>query len=176
VPVPERAASRTFSHRGARSPLLMGTLAALMVLETVGLHFLLASRHPIPAAILSLTGVAGLVWIVVDQVALGRGGTSVTPEEIRVHVGRRVAGAIPRGLVASADHHSWRDLPQTSDRLHFNGTKPAPPNVTITLSEPVTLRVLGRVNRPVRRLALCFDDPEAFLAALGTAGEAPIST
>jgi hypothetical protein len=167
---------RTFTHRSARSPLLMGTIAGLMVVETVGLHFLLAPHHPVPAAILSLTGVAGLVWIVVDQVALGRGGTSVTPEEIRISVGRRVAGAIPRDLVASAAQHSWRDLPQTPDRLYLNGTRPSPPNVTITLTEPVTLRILGRVNRRVRRLALRFDDPEAFLAALGTAGEAPIPT
>jgi hypothetical protein len=166
------AMDRTFSHRSARAPLLMGTLAVLMVLETLGLRFLLAPHHPVLAAILSLTGIAGLVWIVVDQVALGRGGTSVTSEEIRVSVGRRLAGTIPRALVASAAHHSWRDLPQAPDRLFFNGTKPAPPNITIALSEPVTLTVLGRLNRPVRRLALRFDDPEAFLAALGTAGDA----
>jgi hypothetical protein len=50
-------------------------------------------------------------------------------------------------------------------------TKPAAPNVLLTLDPPLIVRLPPGRRRAVRRLALHLDTPEAFVAAVG--GAAP---
>jgi hypothetical protein len=105
--------------------------------------------------------------MIADYLALGRLTTLITDESIRLRVGRRARATIPRKLLTTAITPSWRDLPDAPDRSYLNVTKPAEPNVLLTFSEPVVVNLPGGLRRSVRMLAIFFDRPEAFLAAIG---------
>ena len=79
---------------------------------------------------------------------------------------------VPRALIAHVVTPTFCDLPTpgTNQGVDFlNPTKPATPNVLLTLQEPMTLRLPGR-QRTIRRIALYLDDPEAFIAAASVLG------
>jgi hypothetical protein len=157
---------RAFTHRGARSLPFAATLGFLVVVESVGVHVLLFRRSPILAIALSLLGVAGLVWLIRDQRALGAVPTTISAGGVHLRVGLRAEARIPRAAIASAVAPAWSDLPAAPEPGYLHPTKPAEPNVLLTFTEPVTVRLVGGLRRPVRRLALFVDEPAAFLGAL----------
>ena len=153
-----------FTVRTARSPSLIAAVAAVLVIETVVLHLLLVVRHPVLAWALTAGSVLTLAWLAVDFRAMAAGGVRILSYALDVRVGLRVRASIPRAQVASAVAPTWRDIPEVPDGF-LDATKPAEPNVLVTLREPAIVRVLG-VPRRVRSIALHLDDPAGFLAAL----------
>lgn len=159
----------TFSMREARSASLVIGLGAVIVVETVVLHLLIGGRHPVVAWLLTASSGSVLVWLALDYRALGRGAVGVDGTGLELAVGRRAHGRIARDAIVAATRPSWRELPAAGTPEaagYVNLTKPAPPNVLITLATPVTLRLVGGVRRAVQRIALCLDEPDAFIAAL----------
>ena len=160
--------TRPFSHRGARSTPLVVTLAFLVAVESAGVHALLFRRLPWVAVTSSALGILALAWLVADHRALGSLASTVGEEAIELRVGRRLRATIPRALVVSAIAPTWRDLPAAPEPGYVNATKPAEPNVLLTLREPVVAVLPGGLKKPVRRIALSVDAPEAFLVAVET--------
>src|SRR5262249_8462572 len=84
---------------------------------------------------------------------------------LRLSVGRRFSAVIPRSAIDDVRAVSWNDVPP-SDRETLNAMKPATPNVALKFREPIPIRVLGTVSRPVRLLTLTLAEPARFLAAI----------
>ena len=156
-----------FTYRGARSPSLLAAVAAVLLIETVVLHLLLADRHPLLAWVLTVGSALTLVWLAADHHAMGTGHVRVGPAGIDVRIGRRVRFTVPRASIARAVTPTWRDIPEVPD-AYLDATRPADPNVLLELHEPVTVRLFG-VPRRVRLIALHLDEPARFLAALAAA-------
>jgi hypothetical protein len=148
--------------------MLMGVVGFLVVMESLAAHFLLHPRYPVTGFVVTATGLLTLVWLVWDYAALGAATTRVTSEDIVLSAGLRATAVIPLRLVSSAITPSWSDL---SGAPVVDPTKPAEPNVLLSLSEPVTVKVLGG-RRKTRRLALCVDAPAEFLIAVKNADDA----
>lgn len=165
-----------FSCRTARVPAVMGTIAAILVIETAALHLLLSRWVPILAWLLTAGSLLALAWIVGDDRALRR-SDAVRVDDGHVHfdVGRRLRASIPRADVSQALAPTWRDLGAGAPRP-FNATKPAPPNVLLVLSAPHRVKVIGGVERPVDRIALHVDEPDELIRMLsGTYGSRGVS-
>jgi len=159
----------TYTYRSARSkPLLIGISIALAV-ETFALHMLLwQRRHPYVAWTLTALSILTILWIVRDYVAMGEGAIHLDERELHLTVGRRVNVRVPRTQISQVITPTFRDLPTpgTNQGVDFlNPTKPATPNVLLTLREPMTVRLPGR-RRTIRRIALHLDEPAAFIAAV----------
>jgi hypothetical protein len=168
---PSAVGVRAFTYRGARSGSLVVGLGAAIVVETVALHALLAARHhPLLAWALTMASVSGLAWLVSDYHAMGRGAVRVGEDgAMMLRVGRRFAIALPAGAVAAASRPSWRELPAAGTpaaRDYLNLTKPATPNVLLTLAAPTPIRLPGGITRSARRLGLHLDEPAAFVDAV----------
>lgn len=164
--------TREFTYRSARSGSLVVGLGLAIAVETGVLHLWLRPQHPVLAWILALSSLSALGWLGRDYHALGRGTIRVDPDAIDLHVGRRVSMRVPIRTVATVVRPSWREMPapggpESGD--YRNLMKPATPNVLVTLVEPATVRLLGAIARPVRRIGLRVDDPEGFIAAFDTA-------
>jgi hypothetical protein len=158
------APDRVFTCRSARSPSIMAAIGAVLLIETLVLHALLVSRHPVIAWALTIGSVLTLAWLAADFRAMGGGGVRVLADALDIRVGRRVHAVVPRALLASAVAPTWRDIPERSDG-YLDATQPAEPNVLLTLREPVPVRLLG-VRRPVRLIALHLDEAAGFLSVL----------
>ena len=159
----------TFTCRNARSGALMIGLGLVLTIETVVLHLWLAPRHPVVAWALTASSLLTLAWLAADWRAMGRAGVDVDEGTLSVRIGRRFVADVPRAGIAAATRPTWRDLPDPSTRAaqgFMDLTKPAPPNVLLTLASPVPVRVAGALNREARQLALHLDDPEGFLSSL----------
>jgi hypothetical protein len=159
-----------FSLRTARSGSLTAGLSAVILIETLAVHFLLAARHPAVAWLVTALSLAAVVYLVRDYQALGRGSVRVADDRLLLAVGRRYNFELPLAGIERVIQPSFRDLPApgtNQGRDYLNLTKPASPNVLITLKAPVRVRLPGGVHRTVRRLSVHLDDPAGFVVAVG---------
>jgi hypothetical protein len=155
----------SFTFRSARSTSLLVALGAIIVIETTVIHLLLFRAHPVAAWGITGSSLALLAWLLLDYRRLGDGALRLDDGMLTLAVGLRFAVRVPCVKIAEASIPTWRDLP-TSPSAYLNGTKPATPNLLLSFREPVTIRLLGVVDRAVSQLGLCLDDPASFLAAL----------
>jgi hypothetical protein len=162
-------AGEEFTCRRARAGAITVVIGALIAIETTALHLLLWNLAPLIAGSLTVMSLAVLAWLVADYRAMGREAFRVHPGEIDLRIGRRLSAVIPRTTIASAIAPSRRDIPQPGGD-YLNATKPAAPNILLTLNAPVRVRAVGGLKRSVKRIGLCVDEPERLLAALGELG------
>ena len=158
-----------FSYRSARSPAITFTLVAVIVIESVAVHFAVAARRPLLAWVLSFTSVLAVLWLVRDYLALGTGAVRLGDDTLELTIGRRFVIVIPLAAIDRAAAPTFRDLPApgtTQGRDFLNLTKPATPNVLLILGEPTRVRITAGLHRDARRIALRLDDAPAFLTAL----------
>lgn len=163
---------RDFSYASARSGSLLAGIGIALVVETVALHLWLYARHPLLAWGLTVASLGTLAWLVADYVAMGRGVVRVDADAVRVAIGRRVDATVERQAIASVVRPGWKDIPESGMPAaadYLNLTKPAEPNVLITLVAPKRLRLAGGISRNARRLGLHLDDADGFVATLGEA-------
>lgn len=157
----------SFTYRTARSGALSAGLALAVVVETLVVHLWLAPRHPAWAWTLTALGVLTLAYLAVEYRAWGRGAIRVTADALELTIARRAVAVVPREAVAGAVLATWRMLPDAPDAAYLNATAPAEPNVLVTFTAPVPVRVAGGlVRRRVERLGLRVDDPAGFVRAL----------
>lgn len=163
------ADSLEFSYRRARSGAITAALCAVIVIESVAVHFAVAARHRTAAWTLMLGSIAALLWLVRDYRALGAGAVRLTDDTLRLAIGRRFDITIALAAITRVFKPTFRDLPApgTNDgRDYLNITKPSTPNVLILLEMPQRVRLTAGLHRDVRRLGLTLDDPASFLAAV----------
>jgi hypothetical protein len=148
---------------------MVAGIALAITIETFVLHVLLFGRHPILAWALTSSSLSAIAWIIADYRALGRGAVQIEDQIIDLRIGRRFAMQVPTAAVVSAMRPSWRDVPvrgTTGAIGYLNLTKPAGPNILLTLAAPAMVRLPGGMRRSVTRLGVCLDAPDEFLAAL----------
>jgi hypothetical protein len=158
-----------FTYRSARSGILLVGLGSVIVIETVGLHLWLVQNHPLIAWSLTVSSVCLLAWLASDYRSFGNGAIDVSDASIDIRVGSRLRVMIARAQVAGVSHAHWQDIPQRGTRAasdFVEPMRPADPNVLLALTEPATVR-LGVLKRDISRIALCVDDPDGFIAAIG---------
>ncbi|HJQ21857.1 MAG TPA: hypothetical protein VJ867_16050 [Gemmatimonadaceae bacterium] len=157
-------AAATFSYRNARSAGLVLGLGMAIVVETIALHALFMRSHPVVAWLLTATSAWALWWIVADYRAMARGAI-VVGSSVALHVGRRLRVEFPTSAIASVTQPTWRERPARAPD-YINATRPAEPNVLITLREPVRARLVGGLHRQVSRIGIRVDDPAGLVASL----------
>jgi hypothetical protein len=158
----------------------MAAIVAVVIIESVAVHFAVAARHPRTAWALTLVSLGAVIWVIRDYRALGNGRIRLAEDAVRLMIGRRFDITIPLAAVTRGVKPTFRDLPTpgTNDGRDFlNLTKPAAPNVLLLLDQPRRVRLMAGIHRDVRRVALKLDDPAAFLTAINerSAATAPHS-
>ena len=158
-------ASDVFTLRSAQSPALVAGLTLALGVETLAIHLLLVARHPGWAWASTFVSVATVGWLVRDHRAFRAATLIVTPETLTIALGRRWRAVLPRAELAAAALLTWKTVPRGAPDYR-NLTKPAQPNVLVTLRAPAVLRGPAGVRVRARRLGLRVDQPEALLASL----------
>ena len=158
-----------FAYRSARSGAITAALVAVIVIESIAVHFAVVARLPVLAWGLTLMGAVAVLWLVRDYVALGTGAVRLGDDTLDLTIGRRFAISLPLAAIDRATVPTFRDLPApgtTQGRDYLNLTKPGAPNVLLVLTELRRVRITAGVHRDVRRIAFRLDDAPRFLAAL----------
>lgn len=158
-----------FTYRRSRSGAITSAIIAVIVIESVAVHFAVAARRPMLAWALSLSSVAAVVWLVRDYLALGAGAIQLSDDTLRLRIGRRFDISVPLVAIVRTIRPTFRDLPApgtNQGRDYLNLTRPAAPNVLIGFEPMIRVRLTAGLHRDVARVGLQLDDPAAFLAAL----------
>ena len=158
-----------FSYRSARSGAITSALVAVIVIESVAVHFAVAARLPVVAWMLTLASVTAVLWLVRDYLALGTGAVRLGDDTLELTIGRRFAITLPLATIERATSPTFRDLPApgtNQGRDYLNLTKPGSPNVLLVLGEARRVRITAGLYRDARRIAFRLDDAPRFLAAL----------
>jgi hypothetical protein len=153
-----------FTCRSARSAGITALLSALVLVETAVVHVLLL-RVRVVAYLVSGLSLSAIAWLVADYRAMGRVAIRIDGDALRVQVGHRLNATIPVAAVARALAPTWQDVGASAPAF-VNPTKPATPNVLLVFTAPQIVEIVGMVRRPIRRLALHLDEPDAFLSAV----------
>ncbi len=156
-----------FSCRNARSPSLLAGLSLAISVETAVAHLWLVSGYPIAAWTLSAVSAISLLWLIGDYRALGRGSVLVDNGALRIRVGWRATADIPLHALLAAMRPAWRDIPEAGqDQGYINLMQPADPNVLLTFTNSVSIRLMGMANKPATRVGLTLDAPDDFVDAV----------
>lgn len=138
----------------------------VLVSEGLGIHLWLVHRHALLAWIFTLTTLSAMVWLALDYRAFGQGVVALESDELELKVGRRFDFRLPRASIVSATKPVWRDLPEPgmpASADYINLMKQATPNILLTLSDPVRIKLPAGRSKNVKRIAMHLDEPEMFL-------------
>src|SRR5205085_10107063 len=91
-----------FTYRTARSGAITSAIVAVIAIESLAVHFAVATRRPVLAWALTLTSVGAVYWLVRDYLALGSGTVRLSEESVRLAIGRRSDIEIPLASIARA--------------------------------------------------------------------------
>lgn len=156
-------------HRRRGWTLIAGTLAFLVVIESVAVHVLLSRVSSTAAWIATATSIYGLLWLIGDMHALRLGGIRVTPRHLEATLGLRWSLRIPRTAIRSVTPIAAK-LPRSKD---LAACELLWPDVLVELSEPVEIGgPLGGV-RCVTRITMSCDRADELLARLRALPGAP---
>jgi len=148
----------TFAYHRSLAPM-MWAFFALVLVETLAVHLLVALWSPALALGFSAMSLAALIWLTALIRSFAREPVIIEPTSLLWRCGRLRGIAVPLAQIAGV-RSAW-DGPLIKDRATFNAALIAWPNIVIDLKAPVPL---GR--RTVTRLAHKLDDRDAFVAAL----------
>lgn len=162
APVPAEPA-RAFGYARGVAPLLWA-LIALMAIELVVTHLLLAHWFPRAALALSVATLAAMLWFAGGIAGFRRRPVLVGRDALLLRLGWLKRVAVPIAHVQGVRREPI--VLAAGDRRVLNLALVAHPNVAVELSPP--LRVRGR---SVELVAHRLDDPEAFEAAVLAAKE-----
>ncbi len=149
-------------HRERAWSVIAATLGFMTIVETVGVHVLLARVTPIGAWLATATSIYGLLWLAGDAHALRLSRVRVTADAVSIEVGLRWRVAIPRDAIASVTRVEAR-LPAARELL---AAELLWPGVLLELRAPVVARGLFGRRKTVSRVSLSVDDRARFIAAL----------
>ncbi|MGM7634258.1 hypothetical protein [Bacillus sp. Hm123] len=139
-----------------------------IVLESVGLHWLLHSVSPIVSWILLVINMYGVLFFIGEIQAIRLNRITVDSDEIMIPIGLMKRITVPIEAI-----HSIRRLEpgeyHPKDKTAFHGMyvdfeKPEP-QIVIELQEPLTVKYLYGFSKQVDKVYLKLDQPEEFLAA-----------
>ena len=157
-----------FTYRSARSGSLVVGFGLVIAVETAAMHAWLHATHPWAAWGLATLGVITVAWLAADYHRLGNGAIVIAGQVLHLDIGLRAHASVAVNAIAEAIPLTWRNLPTpgTADAAEYrNLMKPASPNLLLVLHDPVAIRIAG-VRLSVRRIGLCLDEPDDFLAAI----------
>ncbi|ADV67119.1 hypothetical protein [Deinococcus maricopensis] len=157
--VPGGAVPFTAHQRGG-----WGTYVVLYVFMDLPTHFALHATG-LGAFAWAVTGAQGLtcVWAAALAASVRAHPTLVTGEHLLLQQGLLWTARVPRA-------HVQRVTPYDRHAPGLGLSLLVPPNVTVQLTEPVTVQGVLGLHRRTRTVHLFLDDPAAFTATLQDAG------
>lgn len=160
---------RTFTYKSARSGSLLAGIMLVLVSEGIGIHLWAARKSLAVAFALTAMTLSAIVWLALDYIALGSGSLTLAGDALALKVGRRYNFDLPLAAISSAIAPTWRDIPERGmpeAADYINLMKQADPNVLVTLTSPLEIRMPGGRRRSLKRIGLHVDQPQELIAAL----------
>lgn len=170
-----RRPSRWIAAEAAHSVSFFVAIYIVLAVETVALHLWLSTKIPALAWTLTTLSVLSALWLWRDQRSQREHGLRIEAETWHVLMGSRARALIHVEHIAEAKVATWRDAPEPA-RDYLNAGQPHDPNLLITLTQPVTVRLPLGIRRRVSRLGLRLHRPEdALLDPATTSARLPDS-
>jgi len=137
-----------------------GVLIGLSFVEIPVVHLLLQVVHPVPAWIVTVLSIYGLIWIWGDVQAMRLHPTVVEGDALKLRVGLRWRATILLADIAAIERVTE---PEAVDVVVLGA-----PTLALVLRRPVTVKGPFGITRTGTRISLQIDEPEAFAAAIGS--------
>ncbi|MFW5434195.1 hypothetical protein [Paenibacillus apiarius] len=159
--VPERAAAFGSLEQSSMLVIVIGTIHVL-VLEGIGLHFLIHQWSAIAAWMLTLSNVYFIVVLIADYRLTKLNPVLVTGQSVRIRHAHDIWADVEREDISSA----WMTKEPLPKELVPVTAAPAfgTPNVILQFHRPVTVSGRFGMKRNVKQIALCLDKPHDFVA------------
>jgi hypothetical protein len=148
-------------HRSSGVMAIVGVLAALAVVETVGMHVVLMQSSTTAAIVSTVLSAYTLLSILGMAHAMRLSPLRFIGDELVIERGFRARIVVPRAQIAEATPIAAK-LDGTLDLSYFD------PNVVVTLRSPVVAHGLFGRTRTADRVLLTVDDRDGFLATLSS--------
>ncbi|WP_203362997.1 hypothetical protein [Bacillus sp. REN10] len=140
-----------------------------IVLETVGVHWLLHSVSPIISWVLLVFNVYGVLFFIGEIQAIRLNRITVDSHEIIIPIGLMKRITVPVEAIRSIRRPESGEY-HPKDTTAFHGMyvdfeKPEP-QIVIELNEPLTVKYLYGFSKQVEKVYLKLDQPEEFVAVV----------
>jgi hypothetical protein len=148
--------------RGRPWGVILALFGFLLLVETTALHVALAPHARVVAWVLTAMSLYALVWVAGDYHALRLGGLELREDGLVLRFGLRWRAHVPWASVAEVLVSDVRiDRRRERDVLDCRVLRT---DVQLVLRAPIVASGPFGLTRPVRKVALAVDRPEAFAA------------
>jgi hypothetical protein len=145
-------------HKKSAYAAILGTMAFLLVVETIGLHLLLMQWNIHIANIISALSLYGLLWLIGDYHAIRLHPVILTNEEILLRTGVRWKGTIPLDQISQIEIGN----PRPEKNKNYLRASVLWPRLIIHLRNPIRVRGMFGLTRHPTQIGLSIDEPELF--------------
>ncbi|WP_374019538.1 hypothetical protein ABU162_07610 [Paenibacillus thiaminolyticus] len=160
----EHAVSFSATEQSSMLVIVIGAVH-LLVLEGIGLHFLVHQWSALAAWILSLSNVYLIFVLIADYRLTKLNPLLVTQRLIRIRIAHDIWTDIDRDQIAAI---RFLKEPLSNDELrHTAAPLFGTPNIMLDLTAPISVTGRFGSSRDLEHIALCLDQPHEFIAALG---------
>jgi hypothetical protein len=133
-------------------------MSFLMIVETVGLHFIVMHWSAVAAFIITALSVYGLIWLIGDFHAIRLHPVILTYDNLFLRTGIRWSATIPISEIAEVEIGNRK--PKKSKT--YLRASILYPRVILHLTHPVPVKGLFGMLRHPSQIGLSIDDPELF--------------
>ncbi|WP_372630132.1 hypothetical protein [Cohnella sp.] len=152
-------------HKKTNQILYAAFLTKVIVFEAVALHLLVSQWSPWAAWILTIADLWLLALIWADCRASVLQPVRLDEDRLRLRYGLRIQADVPlasiAGVISAVELH-----PEREDMKHALGPVLGTPNVCIELCREEKAEGMMFMPKPVKRLYLAMDEPDAFVREL----------
>ncbi|WP_240927302.1 hypothetical protein [Paenibacillus thiaminolyticus] len=168
----EHAAAFSATEQSSMLVIVIGAIH-LLVLEGIGLHFLVHHWSALAAWILSLSNVYLIFVLIADYRLTKLNPVEVTERLIRIRIAHDIWTDIDRDQIAAV---RLLKEPLSNDELrHTAAPLFGTPNIMLDLTAPVSVTGRFGISRSLEHIALCLDQPHEFIAALEAEADGSLS-
>ncbi len=159
-----------FEHElGVTRPIVIAFMA-IIVIETVAVHLLLARWSPLAAWFATALSVYAAIWLAGDYRALLRRRTEIVGHSLRFCLGLRFEAMIPLSNISAIE--SCRTFEKSKDAI--KATAMQEPNLVLRFAEPVEVTGMYGVRRKATALFIRAAHPKQVRAALMAPDDADV--
>jgi hypothetical protein len=150
-------------HRVNGWPAVLVVVQGMIVVETLGLHFLLQMWSPIAAWTATALSVYSMVWLLGDYLAMRRRPMRIEDGRLEVRLGLRWSADIPLESIESV---SGDPAPDKTRRCSLNAVAFGQPQLELRLRDAVVAKGFFGLRKRCDRVLIAVEDPERFRRAL----------
>ncbi|REK71847.1 hypothetical protein [Paenibacillus paeoniae] len=152
-------------HQTSQFKMVSIVFSIIIILETVGLHFLLSMWSPWAAWLSVAMNIYGILYLIAASRSMAHLPHRFTEQHMHIHYGFQGSAVIPLSIIDSIAQAVPRALGEKVPKhMYLAYSSIDTPQFEIRLKQPLHVKGVYGISKQASSIVITVDDPKAFIA------------